>query len=354
MEGTSGMPYKTEVKYTYEEARKAFWATQFYKNKAGIAAAAVAVAIVICFIINGTVTNNYENVVIFSLVLILYPILTYIFASKRVKKNYESYKMIHGNTFSYAFYEDYMESDGEKGKSKIQYCDLYKIVETKTNIYLFISSGQAFFVVKSDCSNELIAFLQKLKKEVGNNKNSKATPEAVDFEQLSSSLESRTDIIHKARVEWGLNEIKDFNWLLIKNEHKSLIYILVLVEVMFFAAFAMSFPAHSMRLAVESILLVIAVPLLLYILFNFRCRKNYESNKMLRNFAAIITFDNDKLEQISNVGSLKANYDEIYRIFETDNNFYILVSDNQAINVRKANCSNEMVAFLKELKSKVA
>ena len=69
---------------------------------------------------------------------------------------------------------------------------------------------------------------------------------------------------------------------------------------------------------------------------------------------AIITFDSEKLEQISNVGSIKASYDEIYRIFETDKNFYILISDNLAINVRKANCSDGLITLLQDLKQRVA
>ena len=85
---------------------------------------------------------------------------------------------------------------------------------------------------------------------------------------------------------------------------------------MFLAGFVISFPAHSLRLAIESILLAIVVPVLFYSLFNYRCRKNFDSNKLLINFVAIITFDSEKLEQISNVGSIKASYDEIYRIFE--------------------------------------
>jgi len=349
------MPYKTKVEYSFEEAKKAFWATYIYKNKAGITAAIVALIVFAAFIVNGVWTGNYENVFVFSIVLVLYPIIIYILATKRIRKNYESYKMLHGTTFSYTFFEDAMVSDGPKGTSKIAYKDLYKITETKTNFYIFVSSIQAFSIIKSGCSEELISFIQKLKTEVnGRIRTAETGVNDTDYEQLYRSVESNTDILYNAKVEWEIDELKDFNWLLIKNIHKPIIVVLVIVEIMFLTGFVISFPAHSLRLAIESILLAIVVPVLFYSLFNYRCRKNFDSNKLLRNFVAIITFDSEKLEQISNVGSIKASYDEIYRIFETDKNFYILISDNLAINVRKANCSDGLITFLQDLKQKVA
>ena len=52
----------------------------------------------------------------------------------------------------------------ERGTYHYKYDDIYKIAETKTNIYIFISINMATIHVKDKCSEELSDFVRKLKK----------------------------------------------------------------------------------------------------------------------------------------------------------------------------------------------
>ncbi|MBR7047357.1 MAG: YcxB family protein, partial [Campylobacter sp.] len=76
------------------------------------------------------------------------------------------------STHFFEFFEDYFtqktndfNQNVSADFSQIKYEDLYKIVETKTNFYLFVGNILAFTIIKENCSAELIEFLQKIKRE---------------------------------------------------------------------------------------------------------------------------------------------------------------------------------------------
>jgi hypothetical protein len=47
-------------------------------------------------------------------------------------------------------------------QSKWTIDELYRILETKTNFYLFLAKDQALNIIKANCSQELIEFLQSI------------------------------------------------------------------------------------------------------------------------------------------------------------------------------------------------
>ena len=55
----------------------------------------------------------------------------------------------------YEFYEDYLFVENKYGSTKVDYNDLYKVYETKNNIYIYINSTQAFLVSKSGFDSKL-------------------------------------------------------------------------------------------------------------------------------------------------------------------------------------------------------
>ncbi|MBQ2430817.1 MAG: YcxB family protein, partial [Campylobacter sp.] len=89
-----------------------------------------------------------------------------------VKKTFYSHKLGVNQHSFFEFYDDYFtektnefNENSSSNFSKIKYEDLYKIVETKTNFYLFVGNILAFTIIKQNCSAELIEFLRKIKIE---------------------------------------------------------------------------------------------------------------------------------------------------------------------------------------------
>lgn len=89
-----------------------------------------------------------------------------------VKKTFYSNKLSANQHSFFEFYDDYFtektnefNENSSSNFAKIRYDDLYKIIETKTNFYLFVGNILAYTIIKENCSAELIEFLQKIKRE---------------------------------------------------------------------------------------------------------------------------------------------------------------------------------------------
>ncbi len=84
----------------------------------------------------------------------------------RIKKSYSQNRQLQGLHADFFFYPDYMESKSELGNSKIPYQKIFRILETPTNFYLILAKTQGLIVIKSNCSDELISFLQNLSDKI--------------------------------------------------------------------------------------------------------------------------------------------------------------------------------------------
>lgn len=101
-------------------------------------------------------------------------------------------------------------------------------------------------------------------------------------------------------------------------------------------------------------LLYIAILLSIYFLLpRYRIRKAYNSNKHIQDKTITINFFEDRLETEDSSGCAKVMYDEIYRIYETKTNFYIMIATNQGMNVIKANCSDGLIEHLRRLRETI-
>ena len=101
-------------------------------------------------------------------------------------------------------------------------------------------------------------------------------------------------------------------------------------------------------------LLFIALLLSIYLLLpRYRMLKSYKSNKHIKDRTVTIKFFENRLETEEPSGCGKIMYDEIYKIYETKTNFYIMLSVNQGMNVIKANCSDGLIAHLQRLRESI-
>ena len=68
------------------------------------------------------------------------------------------------------FFEERFETDTPIAHIKLNYSDLFHVVETKTNFYLYLTWKSLLIVPKSDCSEENIEFLRTVAKSVNSKK----------------------------------------------------------------------------------------------------------------------------------------------------------------------------------------
>jgi hypothetical protein len=155
---------------------------------------------------------------------------------------------------------------------------------------------------------------------------------------------------YETQSQWTLDELKKLYKANIIAMHKAYLAIVIALEVIFVAGIIVSTVTGSFGLTVEFVAMLIIFPLALYLITNFRIKKEFKTNKVIQNTVTTFKFTEDRLETSSDRGSAFVKYDEIYRIIETDTNFYLFLSKNQAMNVIKANCSEDLIRFLHEKK----
>ena len=86
------------------------------------------------------------------------------FLNKAAEKAYYSNPFLQKNHLQvYSFYEEYLEEKNNDSSAKIEYSLIHNIIETETNFYIMIGNNQGHVIIKSNCSPELIEFIQNLK-----------------------------------------------------------------------------------------------------------------------------------------------------------------------------------------------
>lgn len=87
------------------------------------------------------------------------------------KKIYKTSKYTSNTKLNFTFYEDKIElvtikNDEKMGEAKISYDDIYKVLETKNYMYIYISSNQAYVCSKEKFEGEYNKIVQILKNKL--------------------------------------------------------------------------------------------------------------------------------------------------------------------------------------------
>ncbi len=77
--------------------------------------------------------------------------------------------------------------------------------------------------------------------------------------------------------------------------------------------------------------------------------KRIENSPML-NKTAVLRFYDDRITKDNGNNHTEFDYSQIYRLRETDRNFYIIIRGAGGIIIVKDNCTDELIAFLREHK----
>lgn len=152
--------FHTDVKVTYEEYGKMCWTLRRKRFLLGsLLVSGISTLIGIYFFASGSMETG-----IFFLVLAgLYPLLLWAVLSHSMHKNYFSQKVPGDRTSHFEFYPDYMAFKTEVSQSEIRYDALYRIIETKANLYLLLSVSQCLILKKEGCPEGLLTLLRQVK-----------------------------------------------------------------------------------------------------------------------------------------------------------------------------------------------
>ena len=152
--------YETNTKYDFEEYKRFNYAIVSRINKMP----AKVVAVIVLFLLLAYLYMNqslYATSVL-SMSALIFPLIIIYSINSNIKKTYDSNKSMKGLKVKFEFYDSYCLYKSEMGEEKVEYKNLYKVIETKTNFYLMVAKNQGLMLVKNNCSDKLQEFLRKL------------------------------------------------------------------------------------------------------------------------------------------------------------------------------------------------
>ena len=153
--------FTTYTEYTYEEYKKMCSVIRNKIQKMNLRIIAVFVALFISFICL-FLQKDYGVALSFFIAALAFPVVVNIVLKLSVFKAWKTNKILKNMTSRYSFFEDHFEVDNKLGHSSIFYNNIFKILETGTNMYIMISGNQSMIIINNNCSPELLAFLQTI------------------------------------------------------------------------------------------------------------------------------------------------------------------------------------------------
>lgn len=134
-------------------------------------------------------------------------------------------------------------------------------------------------------------------------------------------------------------EFKKFHKFYLNKFKSSLIPKIILI-VLAILAISISLIKENYYLVILLSVFVILYPILLSFTLNRQIMKRYESSKRINMLEEKISFYSNFFESKSSINYCKVNYDDIYLVCETKENFYIFLNENKAFIVIKDNIND--------------
>ena len=148
--------FKTKTKCTEEQYKK------FYKSVLKARHLGISIIVLELVFLIGLIIWKKFN---YLLIMILFPIFFYIFTKDERKKEFNSNKTIQNVESEFVFYEDYFEEKTKYEEAKVNYKMLYKVIETKDNVYLMIGRSQGYILIKENMPKGLLEFINNKYKQ---------------------------------------------------------------------------------------------------------------------------------------------------------------------------------------------
>lgn len=154
--------YKTETYYTFEEHKK--WNKVFRSR-----VSKYNLRIGICYLLLGLLSglsfclSKYEISYGILLAIPIAAVINLVQVKFSVKRTWKTNQIAHNKKVHFLFYDNYFEVITHQGNSKFFYNEIYKILETNTNVYILPNNNQGFIVIKDNCPLEFLDFIKKIK-----------------------------------------------------------------------------------------------------------------------------------------------------------------------------------------------
>ncbi len=134
-------------------------------------------------------------------------------------------------------------------------------------------------------------------------------------------------------------EFKKFHKFYLNKFKSSLIPKIILI-VLAMLAISINLVKGNYYLVILLSIFVVLYPVILSFTLNRQIMKRYEGSKRINMLEEKISFYSSFFESKSSINYCKVNYEDIYLVCETKENFYIFLNENKAFIVIKNNINS--------------
>jgi len=144
------------------------------------------------------------------------------------------------------------------------------------------------------------------------------------------------------KTKYTFEEYKKFCNIVNNREGKLKLKLVVAELILLIAAFIL----QNLFLFV----FVLVYPPILWLVQKGIVKKTYESNQLFKDMELEFAFYDSYFLEKSVHGETKVEYAYLYKVLETETNFYLMIAKNQGYIILKENCSEELVKFIAGLR----
>lgn len=170
--------FENKTKYTNQEYQKFL---KSHEKEYGLSELAYALFNIIFFsfcLILALINKEFRLSVILLTGIIVYTWYKLIRPTNKVKEQEKSKKIVRQYVNKYDFYKHYFKVKNVEGEAQTFYFKIYRVIETDTNFYIYISKEYAFLISKKGfigkTSEEFSNFIKKKASLKYKNRTSKA------------------------------------------------------------------------------------------------------------------------------------------------------------------------------------
>lgn len=267
------------------------------------------------------------------LCIILIAIVSLLWSVYQINQAYKTNKTLQNQLTNYTFYDTYFTVETQTESNKIYYNELNLIMETKSNFYLSRAEKIIYPIIKANCSDDLISFLQNPEL-----KNVLSEQENTPGESVSEKNVSNEGLLFEATTTFDVEERHKLQqYILINRLKMPYIHILLTTLVAGYSIFI-----NNYLFAITWIVVMTGIGIALMSKKTMTFIKLQEQQFHYRFYAEYV-----QLQTIYGITTF--NYKALHDIVETESNFYLQVSSAQYIVLAKKNCSPELIDHIRQL-----
>ena len=160
--------------------------------------------------------------------------------------------------------------------------------------------------------------------------------------------ETGSEVRFTTHTSLGLQEYKNYVRAMQGDQTKNNIIAILLCAWLILAGIYNVYKGNTV-LGIFMIVVGVAAPLMVRFGANSQSERNYKKIEDAGGTDFTVNFYEDRFETINETSHGVHEYNKLFKVVESADDFYLEIEPGHSVIVQKKNCNNELIAFLRTL-----